>query len=112
MEILYAVLTSLLTQFPVFLIWLVGGALCLVFWRRCPQAALLTLIALVMFFVISLLDNYLSVALPQVYARERGWSANQIGVYFTVKAVLSSLARAIAWALLLLAIFGWRGGKK
>jgi hypothetical protein len=111
MEILFAVLASLLTQLPVFLIWLAGAVLCLVFWKRCPQAALLTLIALILFFVISLLDNYLAVVFP-ILARGRGWSSSQMSVYFTVKAVLDSLARAIAWALLLPAIFGWRGKKQ
>jgi hypothetical protein len=107
MEILYAVLASLLAQLPVFLIWLGGAILCLVFWKRCPRAALFTLIALILFFGISLFDNYLSIVVP-IYARERGWSASQTGVYFAVKGVLASLARAVAWVLVLLAIFGWR----
>lgn len=111
MEILYVMLSGLLTQLPILLVWLGGAILALAYWKRCPPAAMLTMIALALFFVIMLIDNYLNGALP-ILMRERAWSNTQMGTLYTVKAVLSALARAIAWGLLLPAIFGWRGDKK
>jgi type IV secretory pathway VirB3-like protein len=108
----YAVLSSLLIQIPVLLVGLVGIMLALVFWNRCPKAALLAIIAFAMFFVITLIDTYMSMTFSLVYARERAWTSAQLGVYFSIKSVVASVLRAVAYLLLLLAIFGWRNERR
>ena len=108
MEFFTAWLSSLLVSIPVLLVWLVGIVLALVFWRRCPTAALLAVIAFALLFVVTLMDSYLSMTFLLVYRHERGWSDAQYGTYFAIKSVVASVLRAVAFGLLLPAIFGWR----
>jgi len=112
MDLRYAVLSSLLVQIPVLLVWLAGIILALVYWKRCPTAALLALIAFAVLMFITLIDTYLSMAFSLVYARERAWTSAQQGVYFAIKSVAASILRAAAYTLLLPAIFGWRNQRK
>lgn len=100
-------LTTYLVRLPVLLVWFVAFILSLVFWRRHPKVSLLTVVALAILFVQSLVGTWLSMWLPLVL-NERGMSLSQIGLISGARGVLASLISCVAWVLLVIAIFGWR----
>ena len=107
MEMLAPTLTALLTQLPVILVLLAGFILSLIHWQQHPRVSLLTAIAVVGFLAIMLIQTFLNVWLP-ITLYQQDWDASQIGIIFTMNSVISSLASAVLWGLLLIAMFGWR----
>ncbi len=107
MDIFVSTLGMYLIQLPVLIVWLVGGVLALVHWRRHPRVSLLALIALGVFFIQMLVGTYLSIWLPMTLVRQ-GMSAAQMGLIMMARGVVQSLVSAVAWALLIAAVFGWR----
>ncbi len=70
--------TSYLAQyFLVALVWLVGVILSIASWQRHPRASRLTLIAVAILFVTSLVSTYTSLYLP-LLLRDRGWTDSQL----------------------------------
>lgn len=106
-------LVTYLIQLPLLLVWLVGIILAGVYWRRNPVVSLLALVAISMLFLESLVATYLNLWLP-VMLSQRGWGAGRIGTFLAAKGLLQSVMSAVAWGLLIAAIFGWRKaeGKK
>jgi hypothetical protein len=100
-------LFSYLVQSPILLVWLAGFILAAVHWRKHPQVSLLTVIALAIFLIEALVDTYLNMWLPLMLS-ERGMAAMQIGQFFTAKGILTSIIGAVAWGLLIAAIFSGR----
>lgn len=107
MELVFPTLTSLLFHLPVALVWLVGVAFALLFWQRHPRVSLLTVVAIALLFLDTLADTILNVAVPLSFYSQ-GMSATQIGLFFAAKNAITSIVAAIAWGLLIAAIFGWR----
>ena len=97
----------LLPQFPIYLIVLIGIALAISRWRKHPAVSRLTLIALSVWLVVSIVDTILSVWAPTL--RDQGWTYSEITQFIMVKSYFSMFVRAIVWVLTLMAIFGWRG---
>ena len=104
MEIGFGILTSLATHAPVLVVWLVGIILALGSLERQPRVARLVLISLVIFVLQAVIFTPLATWLPLVL-HSRGASAGQMGVYFAALGFLNSLIAAVAWALLLVAVF-------
>lgn len=100
-------LTNYLAQSPIFLVWIVGIVLASVRWSQHPRISLLTIIALAIMLVTSLVSTYLNVQLP-VLMTEWGWDYPQIGLFFTIKGFVQAVIDTIAFVLLLLAIFSGR----
>lgn len=109
-EILIATLGQYLPQIPLFLVWLVGIALAVVFWRRHPRVSLLAIIALALFLLGALVGAPVSLWLPMMM-QERGLSPSRIGLMLTGVAVAQSLLSAVLWGIVIAAIFGWRNGR-
>ena len=99
--------TYLMTQLPVILVWIVGVILALFYRKRYPKISLMALAAIVIVFVNSaagaILNLYLALTL-----QARGWSANQTSLVSTAGVIVQSLIAAVAWGLVLAAIFGER----
>ena len=106
-NLISAVLASLLFQSPILLVWLAGFILAVVYWRRHPRASLFTVIALVIFVVETLVDSYLNLWLPLMLS-EQNMGAIQIGQIYIVKGILTAIIGAVAWGLLVAAIFSGR----
>jgi hypothetical protein len=106
-HLISAVLASLLFQSPILLVWFAGFILALVYWRRHPRASLFTIIALVIFLVETLVDTYLNLWLP-FQLSERNIAAGQIGQIYMVKGIVTSIIGAVAWGLIVAAIFSGR----
>ena len=88
-------LAALLTQLPVYLVWLVGVILALVGWKKHPSVSLVALIGLVILFLLAMVTQLTTV--------RHGVNWGLAGIAF-----LEALVRAGAWGLVLAAIFGWR----
>jgi hypothetical protein len=100
-------LAQLLVQVPVYLVWLAGIVLAINYRHRYPRASLFTLIALLIFFVRSIIGTFLSIWLP-LMLHSRGLNASGIGVLLLGNNVISALVAALAWGLLIAAIFSRR----
>ena len=88
-------LAAVLTQLPVYLVWLVGLILALAGWKKHPSVSLVALIGFVILFLLALVTQLTTV--------RHGVNWSQAGIAF-----LEALIRAGAWGLVLAAIFGWR----
>lgn len=100
-------LTALAFRLPLFLAWLVGIVLSIVFWKRNPKVSLLTLIAILLMACISTISTIASSAAPMM-AEQFGMRVSQIGYIFGVTNIITIVAETISWGLVLGAIFGWR----
>lgn len=107
MNIVSSILMLLLNQFPVIAVWIIGLIVSLVFLRRYPQVSLISLIAMIGFLAILLVDTYLNIRLPIIF-QERGLSPAQMSFSYSMKNHIFSLISAVIWVLLGSAIFGWR----
>ena len=101
---------SNLPWFPVYLAWLVGAILALVRWHRHPRVSLVMLLATALF----ILGMLLGVASFWVISQQvaSGWSAREVGYAAGIINLVRSLLNTIAYTLLLIAVFGWRGGRR
>ena len=111
MDKLLPVLSSLLFQLPIILVWLVGIILALVFWRRHPIVSAMTLIAFIGFLILSFIGAWLNIWLP-ITLQEQGLSAEQISIIFTIRGAINALVYTFLWILVAFAIFGWRKKKE
>jgi hypothetical protein len=103
----FSLLPQYLAQVPVYLVWLVGIVLAIVHWRRYPQPSLLTLIALVILFLRGLISTFLNTWLP-LALHSQGWSVQGTSTFLLAHHIVSTLVAAVAYGLLLAAVFGWR----
>jgi hypothetical protein len=100
-------LVSYLGLFPTLLVWLTGFILASVYWRRHPRVSLLTVISLAIFLVEALVSTYLNLWLPLILS-EHSIETTQIGLIFAIKGIVTSIILAVAWGMLVAAIFGER----
>jgi hypothetical protein len=107
MEETMATLGLFLVQLPVFIVWLVGIILSVVYWRRHPKVSLLALIAITAFFVTSLFGSALTTWLP-IMLQRRGWAMTRLSAVLAIVSLVRSIVNAALWGLLIAAIFGWR----
>jgi len=104
-------LTSYLSQyFFIALVWLVGAILAIVSWQKHPRVSRLTLIAIAIFLVESLVGTYANLYVP-LMLRDRGWTNGQLSLYYPFLAIVFSLIEAVAWGFILAAIFSRRDEK-
>ncbi len=104
MTLALAILSSLVIQAPVLVIWLVGIVLALGSLERQPRVARLVLISLAILVIQNVIWTPLSTWLPQALLLQ-DVSPGQMAVYFSAIGLFNSLIAAVAWALLLVALF-------
>ena len=101
------VIQQLLSQSPILLAGLLGLILPPIFWKRCPAASLLTLIAtlILLFATVAVvgLQTYMASA-----RMEQGWTMTQYSEMTGAVGLLGGLARALAIGLLVIAVFTGR----
>jgi hypothetical protein len=103
-NLLIPFLSQLAAQAPALLVYLVGLILALVFLGRYPGPAALTLVAAGLLLLTSLAQPLLSLYLFRARA-EFGWSDAQLGAMASANALAGSALRAVAFGLLLTAVF-------
>jgi hypothetical protein len=109
MEMLIPTLSVLVISSPFIIVWVTGAVLALSRWRRHPRVSQFALIAFVLMIIKDVASAFLRIFLP-VTMRDSGWTNSQIGAISIATGIVTSLIGAFAWALVLCAIFGWRGG--
>ncbi len=104
-------LWSYVVQLPVLIVWLVGIVFALVRWPRHPRVSLMAMVAILLALVASVGGQWLNVWVPLLL---QAWRMNVVTIQ-GVQAVLAGLmglVLAASWAVLLLAMFGWRDARR
>jgi hypothetical protein len=95
-----------LPSMPMYVAWLVGGILALVWWHRHPRVSALMAVATVLFVLQSL------VALAGYWLSWNhaalGWATSDLNVALAAISFGRSVVSAVAYATLLVAVYGWR----
>ena len=107
MNTLVTTLYTLVISLPVIIVWVIGIALALSRWRRHPRVSQFALIACAVMLINTAANRSLTIWMP-LAMRDYGWTAVQIGSFFSAIGIITSLISATAWALVISAIFGWR----
>ena len=98
-----SLLTNLVANLPWFipllLVFLVGVALAITFYQRCPKAAMLTILALSLLVLQHVVSSVVRVYLIQVLQPE------EIGKWFTLVNAVSAVWHSAALVLLVIAVF-------
>src|ERR1044072_10021395 len=99
-RIIISSLTQLAGQLPVLLVYLVGLILALVFWKRCPAAGRLTIVAVGLLLLTTLVYPFVFQYLT--YARvEQGWEIMTFSRILFVISLANNLIHAAGIGLLL-----------
>jgi len=104
MSLAFGILSSLAIQAPVIGVWLVGIVLALRALERQPRVARLVLLSLAILVIQNLIWAPLSRWLPLALVQQ-DVSPGEMAVYFSALGLVNSLIAAVAWALLLVALF-------
>jgi hypothetical protein len=92
---------------PLLLVWLIGLIISLVTWRKHPQVSLLAAVG----FGIQLLQSTAWMLFFYWITSQRGafgWSAENMSLILGIANLIQTSLSAIAWVLIILAIFRWR----
>ena len=107
MNTLVTILSTIVISLPVIIVWVIGIALALSRWRRHPRVSQFALIACAVMIINTAANRSLTIWMP-LAMRDYGWTAVQIGSFFSAIGIITSLISATAWALVICAVFGWR----
>jgi high-affinity Fe2+/Pb2+ permease len=107
-DMLMNILTGLVSGLPVYLVWLVGVIYALVTWRKHPGISVLAIAALLMQLLVSLVFIALTRTVPQIVQKESDLTSAQMSMMFSAFALGQSCLSAVAYLLLLLAVFKGR----
>jgi hypothetical protein len=110
---------------PLFLVWVVGMLLALVWWRRHPKVSMITILALCLLCLLGVVEPILNRVVSDLFPRvlpsgpyelppPPDWpdasnsSSSHMNLIFLAMAFFRATAEACLFGLLLIAIFGWR----
>lgn len=100
-------LSVLVSQLPLLLVWGVGVVLAITSWRRHRAVSALVLIVIAGSVLQSVLNVYLNMYLPSwLLARDARFA--EAALIPMVRNFINAALDALWWGLLLAAIFGWR----
>ena len=102
-------LISQVWQLPQLLVYSLGIILAVVFWSRHPTVSLLCLLAFGAFLASQMIGSGAQFML--FYSADRNMSPEQIGTMMSIVSLVRITIGSTAWALLLIAMFGWRSGR-
>ncbi|NOZ27789.1 MAG: hypothetical protein GXP39_07025 [Chloroflexi bacterium] len=106
-EFFIPLLSHLIGELPVLFVYVVGIILSLAFWRRYPRPCALTLIAMAL-LILALIGQASMGAYFAYRGPGLGLEPGRLGQMLMVRTLISSLVRALAFGLLLAAIFAGR----
>jgi hypothetical protein len=95
-----------LTRLPTLAVWAVGALICVLRWKKHPRVSLVALSAIALLFFSFLYDVAITVHM-NFY---RGWWSNPSHTkqFDFWNPLVWATVHALAWALILVAIIGWR----
>jgi hypothetical protein len=108
MALLPYVFIQFLTWLPLYLLWMVGIILALVRWQRHPKVSILAGLAFLILIVNGMASTMTMAWLPGYLQSAQNYSAEQLAQVLSVVRVFFNLISAVAWSLILVAIFGER----
>jgi hypothetical protein len=108
MALLPYVFMQFLTWLPLYLLWLLGIILAVIRWQRHPKVSILAGLAFVILIVNGMASTITFAWLPGYLQTGQNYSAEQVGQVLSVARVFFNLVSAVAWALILVAIFAER----
>jgi len=98
---------NLLPYIPLYLVWIIGMVLSSIHRKRHSKVSLLAFISLFTLFVLSLVVVFSETWLP-INASIEGLDAKEMGMTLYRIKVIAKFMSAVAWGMLIAAIFGWR----
>ena len=104
-DILFPFLTQLAGQSPVLFVYLVGMVLAVVFWRRYPRPSAFTLTAMGLLILTSIGQTFVNLYFVVYRGIGQDWGPERLRWALTANTLVGSLVRAVAFGLLLAAIF-------
>lgn len=105
-EMLAAIVRWLFVQAPLLLVWIGGIIFAIARWRRHPMVCLWTVVALVVLLLTTVGGVCVSALIPRVLIEND--SVSNIEVVMSAFWFFISAIRAVAWGVILMALFGWR----
>ncbi|MHC4740569.1 MAG: hypothetical protein ACYS8Z_01580 [Planctomycetota bacterium] len=103
------IVTAYLLQMPYYAVYIIGICLCLSRWQRHPKVCAVAMAGFSLLFIESLVGTlFSSYILPQML---RGSGRRDMWIYYLIW-LLRGMLQAGFWCLILVAIFGWRSGKR
>jgi hypothetical protein len=108
MPLLPYVFGQFLTWLPLYLLWLLGIILALVRWRRHPTVSILAGLAFVILILNAMASTITIAWLPGYLQTGQNYSAEQVATILAGVLVCFNSISALAWALILVAIFAER----
>ncbi len=107
MESAIPLFTAFFFQTPVYALWLAGIVLSLLFWRRHPRTSVFALAAFTILLLTGIVSQFLTTWLP-MDARATGGPVVRVAIAITIISVVHTLLDAVAFGLILAAIFSGR----
>lgn len=107
MDSFVGVLGQIVVAIPLIAVYVVGLIIAIARWRQHPRVSQLATVALVMLLVERLIGVLMTTMLPLLISRN-GMSISDVTGLYAVYGVLSALFTAVAFGILLWALFGWR----
>ena len=101
-------LHNMLVQLPPILVEVAGLIVALVWWRRHPSVSLTFLLSVGLLILTNIVGAFLFAWLPTYLRYQQGWTAAATSHVLTIINVGRSSVAAVAWILLLCAVFGGR----
>jgi hypothetical protein len=113
---LFDLLLRILSRAPLYLVWLAGLLIALVYLGRYPRVSVVTMIAMVLCFVIDVVMSVVYSALPTAVPAATAepvpnvvaWMGGPARLAILLAGLTHALLMAVVYLLLLRAIFGWR----
>jgi len=109
--VLMAILTQIAMLMPIIVVWAIGIILASARWKRHPRVSQFALIAFVVMIVTRVPASVLNIWLP-ITMENSGWAMTRISLILGAIGIVSKGIEAVAWAMVLWAIFGWRAQRK
>ena len=100
-------LSALLAQTPLYLIYLVGIVVAVIYLKKYPKIALYTIASISISLIAGISLTIVQALLPSYLVRQ-GKDLKSTGYYFFALGIISTLVHVVAFGLLLLAIFSGR----
>ncbi len=106
--IMSQIVSHLAPQVPLLGMYVIGGFLAIVFWHRSPRSALLVLVACLLCLFDSIAFAGLYAAIPRVLKAESVGGPGSLRLIYMGFGVVAALIKAVAWGLMLAAVFSKR----
>jgi hypothetical protein len=101
------ILTTLLVQFPLYLVWFTGIIIAFLNIKKYPKISTFALIAFVICILETIIFSIANTSIPLI-AHQHGWALNSISIFYTISGIVHSLLSTAVWCLVIAAIFSCR----